>query len=413
VSEEGLKTAVRTAIRGEVFPGTGSLGRIDVGSWEVLDDMVASIRGREEELADNARRSLTPYVPAGSPMPPMRVFFHLGGNWDGRSSDHVYINLTYFQERGVASLPGLDALLVHELYHRAQESLLGSSDDYSSRFSALFTIMMRIQKEGTARHLEFLYLQERFPASALDRTNFDKYRDGLRNAAQQAEVLDEILDRVEEGRRLEARRLADLAASRGGPLYAIGHAMARAIDRNLGAAALTRAGAEGPVTFFNAYARAVEQAGESSILPARLAAEIAALEEGYADAWLAATRMRKVGTRALMREDLEQAIEALGEAVRLDSSDAVSAYNLACAHALQAERQGALPWRPTDLDRYVRGGSTRKALRWLDEALRRGFDDFTLVWIDPDLSSLRDEPGFRAILQAYGIDLEPGGDALP
>ena len=113
------------------------------------------------------------------------------------------------------------------------------------------------------------------------------------------------------------------------------------------------------------------------------------------------------------RVKLLKAIAALGEAVRLDASDAVSAYNLACAHALQAERQGALPWRPTDLDRYVREGSRRKALRWLDEALRRGFDDFKLVRVDPDLSSLRDEPGFRAILQAYGFDSEAGGDAPP
>jgi tetratricopeptide (TPR) repeat protein len=192
--------------------------------------------------------------------------------------------------------------------------------------------------------------------------------------------------------------------------------MALTIDRTLGAAALVRTGAEGPIAFFDAYVGAVERAGESSILPARLAAEIAALERaGYDNSWLTATRMRKLGTRALMQEDLEEAISSLGEAVRLDPSDAVSAYNLACAHALQAERQGALPWRPTDLDRYARRGSRRKALRWLDEALRRGFDNFRLIRVDPDLSSLRDDPGFRAILQAHGMDdgstddVPPGG----
>lgn len=414
VPEEALKTTIRTAVRGEPFPGAGSLGRLDVGPWGVLRDMIASLRSREGDLAESAMQQMAPYLPPGRPLPPMRVFFHLGGSWDGRSSDHVYINLTYFHERGVASQPGLDALLVHELYHLVQASLLGSSDDYSSRFSALFTIMMRIQREGTARHLEFLYLENRFPAGALDRTNYGKYRDGLHDAVRQAEVLEEILDRVEDGRRLEARRLTDIAANKGGPLYAIGHAMARAIDRNLGAAALGRAGAEGPVAFFNAYARAVEQAGESSILPARVAAEIAMLDgSGYGKSWLAATRMRQVGTRALMREEFEQAIESLGEVVRLDPSDAVSAYNLACAHALRAERQGALPWRPTDLDRYVLGGSRRKALRWLDEALRRGLDDVKLITVDPDLSSLRDDPGFGAILQAHGIDNDPRSDAPP
>ncbi len=170
-------------------------------------------------------------------------------------------------------------------------------------------------------------------------------------------MLDQILDRVEEGRRLEARRLTDLAANQGGPLYANGRAMARTIDQNLGAAPLARA-----------------------------------------------------GVRALMRDDLEGAIEALGEAVRFDSSGAVSACHLACVHALQAERQETLPWRPIDFDRHARGGSRRKALRWVDEALWRGFNDFRQVRVDPDLASLHDDPGFQVILQNYGIDSRPGAD---
>jgi hypothetical protein len=408
VSEEALKTAVRTTVRGEIFPGTGSLGRLDAGPWEVLSAIVESIRGREVQLVESTRRSLAPYLPAGRPMPPMRVYFHLGGSWDGRSSDHVYINLTYFQERGVASLPGLEALLVHELYHRVQASLIGSIDDFSSRNSALFTIMMRIQREGTARHLEYLYLQGRASASALDRTNFDKYREGLRTAAGQAGVLEEIVGRVVDGRRLEAQRLTDLAASRGGPLYAIGHAMAHAIDLQLGAPVLAGTAADGPIAFFDAYSRAVELAAESSILPARFTEQIAALDEGYGDSWLSASRLRRIGLKALVRDDLEAAVEALEQAVRLDGSDAISAYNLACALALEAERREALPWRPSDLERFARAGSKRSALRWLEEALRRGFDDQKLLRVDPDLSSLRDDPRFRAILQGYGIGADRG-----
>jgi len=410
VSEEALKTAVRTAIRGEIFPGAANLGRIDVGPWDILRDMTASIRAREGELAETATRVMAPYLPADRPMPPMRVFFHLGGRWDGRSSDYVYINLTYFQERGLASLPGLEALLVHELYHLAQASLIGSSDDYSSRYSALFSIMMRIQREGTARYIEFSYLQEAFPASALDRTNFGKYSEDLRGASGQAGVLEEILTRVADGRRLEAQRLTDLAASGGGPLYAIGHAMALAIDRNLGDAALARTAVEGPIAFFNAYAGAVGRTGEPSILPVRIEPQIAELEEeGYGDVWLSAIRMRRAGLRALLRENLEEAVEALEEAVRLDRSDAISAYNLACAFALEAGGWEELPGRPGELERYAGQGMKRTALRWLDESLRRGFDNMKLIRVDPDLSALRDDPRFRAILQAHGAGSDTGG----
>lgn len=411
VPEEALKTAVRTAVRGESFPGAGGLGRIDVGSWDVLREMTASIRGREDELIENVRRSLAPYLPGGRTLPPMRVFFHLGGSWDGRSADHVYINLTYFQERGLASLPGLDALLVHELYHRVQASLLASIDDYTSRYSALLTLMMRIQREGMARHLEFLYLKKEFPESELDRTNFDKYRNGLNGAPDQSGVLQEILDRIADGRRLEARRLTDLAANRGGPLYAIGHSMANAIDLNLGAAALGRTAADGPIAFFEAYGRAVGVAGQTSILPARFRDWVAELAgEGYRDAWMIAFLKRRIGLSALQRGELDTAVEAFSEAVRLDRSDAVSAYNLACAYALETGRREVLPWRPTELDRYAAACSARAALRWLDEALRRGFDDFRLIGVDRDLSTLRDDPGFRAILESHGVRGLPGGD---
>jgi len=43
-------------------------------------------------------------------------------------------------------------------------------------------------------------------------------------------------------------------------------------------------------------------------------------------------------------------------------------------------------------------GAVHKALRALEAALRRGFTDFKLLREDEDLASLRDEPGFRTLL---------------
>jgi hypothetical protein len=49
-------------------------------------------------------------------------------------------------------------------------------------------------------------------------------------------------------------------------------------------------------------------------------------------------------------------------------------------------------------------------LRWLDEALRRGFDDFKLILVDQDLLSLRGDPRFQSILKTHGIGEQPGDD---
>ncbi len=389
LSNDTLKQAARVTILGGIFPGAGPLTRIDVGPWDPLRDIVAAIKSRREELAAAISREVTAYLPPGRTFPPLRIFFHLGGTWDGRTSDAVYINLTFFQSRGVESLPGLDALLVHEVFHLAQSYVLPGVEDYTSPQSALFTAMLRTEQEGVARHLEYRHLADAAPATSLDRTNFQKYGDGLRHAAEDAESLAEIQVAAANGKLDRARELIEQAFTSGGPLYAVGHAMARTIEERLGRQALVTAIVEGPMTFFRSYEAAVGASGGGSILPTSLAPAIEELRRGYGRAWSRTTHLRRLGRRFMEEGRMGEAIRALRQVVRTDPSDAISAYNLACAHAL--------------------AGSRRRALSWLEKAVVRGFDRYKHVATDPDLESLHGMSGFDDLLRRHGFVVAPPG----
>jgi len=378
-----LAEAARVTLGGGHFPAPPTLGSLAAGDWPTLRGIADSIRAREPELIAAALAALRPYLPLRRTLPPLHVRFHLGGSWDGRSTDAVYINLTLFQARGEKALAGLDALLIHELFHQAQGGLLPGVEDYSSRQSALYTVLLRMQQEGIARHLEYRHLRQVAPTDALDQTNVEKYADGLRRAAEHAADFDRIRAAIARSRLDEARVLASRALLGGGPLYSVGHGIADAIESAGGAAALASTVAAGPLAFVQAY-RGTVRSGAASLLPEALDDDLGALERGYARDPVLATRKRREGLALLAGGHPEGAQPVLKEAIRIDPTDATSAYNLACAFALQ-DRKG-------------------RALRWLEEAFERGFDKYKHAALDEDLESLRDEPEFESLLRARGFN---------
>jgi tetratricopeptide (TPR) repeat protein len=382
LTAEILEEAARVTLSGGSFPSPPTLGNLSAGDWSSLKKIVESIRTRQDTLAAAALAALDPYLPPGHPLPPLEVRFHLGGTWDGRSTDAVYINLTLFQSRGEGSLAGLDALLVHELFHQAQAALLPGVEDYSSRQSALYTVLLRMQQEGIARHLEYRFLSRSAPADALDRTNLGKYADGLRRASEHAADLEEIRSVIQAGRLDDARVLAARALLGGGPLYAVGHGVADAIESARGPAGLASTVATGPLAFARAYVEAVPH-GAGSLLSQALLDDLAALRRGYARDPLLATRLRREGLALLAHGRPQEARDALKQAVRIDPTDSTSAYNLACAFAL--------------------AGKKGPALKWLEESFDRGFDEYKHAALDGDLRLLWDELRFEELLRSRGF----------
>jgi tetratricopeptide (TPR) repeat protein len=380
-----LKEAARVTIGGGTFPGPGTLGTLSGSDWGALRLTLAAIREREDELRNQVASVLAPYLPRDRTLPPLVVHFHLGGSWDGRTTDAVFINLTLFVSRGQRRLAGLDALLVHELFHCVHEALLPTMEDYSSRQAAFYSVLMRIQQEGTARHLEYDYLRARTPADAIDATNFARYEDGHRRAGEYSAVLAAIEASI-DANQIEKAHLQTLdALQSGGPLYAIGHVMAEAIDQSRGPAALGLTLLNGPLSFARAYLDVVAKSGEVGVLPAGLTDRISEVEQGYGRAPMAAAQARRRGLALLEQGEHHEAAKALQESIDLDPTDATSAYNMACVWALEGRR--------------------RRALRWLGESFDRGFENFKHAATDQDLESLREDPRFRELLRSHGFEL--------
>jgi hypothetical protein len=373
-----LQEAARVTVRGQDFPGPAVLGAFE--AWNPVDLRVLfdEVRRREPEMAAEAEAAIRPYLPAGLPLPPLLVRFHLGGTWDGRTTDAVYINLSLYNKRGLENLPALDALLVHELFHRAHGAIFPGVEDWSSRQSALYTVLLRMQQEGMARHIEYGWLQARAVPGAVDNAHLEMYADGLRRAPEHARLLADILKAIDAGDRERARVLAAQGFRSGGPLYALGHAMARGIEAGAGPRALAATVTAGPLAFLRAY-DAATPAGER-LLPPGIDERAAALESGYGREPLLATRTRREGLRLLEQSKNAEARTALQHAVKMDPTDAISAYNLACAEALE--------------------GRSGKAMKWLREAFARGFADSKHAAVDDDLAPLRDRKDFRDLLAA-------------
>ena len=385
-----LAAAARAVINGQAFDGPPTLGSLPGGDWGDLDRIVVALRSGSGALAASASAALVPCLPVDRTLPPLIVYFHLGGSWDGRTTDAVYINLTFFQSRGYASLPGLDALLVHELFHLAQGALLPWVEDYGSRQSALYTLLLRTEQEGIARHLEYRRLREAAVGTEVDRTNLAKYEDGLRRVQENAALLARFQGALDARRMDEARRVASEGFLGGGPLYAVGHSMADTIESQAGTAALAGTVVTGPLAFTRAY---LDSAGAMPLVPDGMITALGELEAGYGRDPVRASRLRREGLRLLVNARPGDAIDILKQAVRLDPSDATSAYNLACSWALL--------------------GREKKALRWLAAAFDRGFTDYKHAANDEDFTSLRSSPEFAALLRSRGFNYRRPAAATP
>ena len=390
-----LTEAARVTIRGGAFPAPAVLGSFPSWKPDELRTLLDAVRRREPEMAAGASSAIRPYIPASIPLPPLIVRFHLGGSWDGRTTDAVYINLGLYKERGLENLSGLDALLVHELFHRAQGAILPGVEDWSSRQSALYTVLLRMQQEGIARHIEYGWLKAREVPGALDVSHLVLYSDGLSRAPVHARMLAEIVAAIDAGDRDRARLLAADGFRSGGPLYALGHAIASAIETRSGRPALAATVGAGPLAFLHAYGNAIEPGG-ASLLPDPLPARARDIEAGYGRDPLLASRSRRDGLRLVADSKCDEAKRELHRAVDLDPSDASSAYNLACAEALL--------------------GKQRRAMKWLREAFARGFGDTKHAAADPDLTTLRARRDFKNLLKMYspaGKTGAPQGDQPP
>ena len=85
-----------------------------------------------------------------------------------------------------------------------------------------------------------------------------------------------------------------------------------------------------------------------------------------------------LGAAYFLSGKTEEAIESYKKAIRIDPDFAIAHYNLACCYSLL--------------------GNVSKALKSLGEAIDLGFDDIKHIENDSDLNGLRDEAGYKKLI---------------
>jgi len=77
-------------------------------------------------------------------------------------------------------------------------------------------------------------------------------------------------------------------------------------------------------------------------------------------------------------QEYPQALALLQKILKADPDNVIALYNAACTHALQ--------------------GDKAKAVDFLTRSVKAGWDDFDHMQGDSDLDSIRNEPGYKALL---------------
>ena len=184
-----------------------------------------------------------------------KVYLHLGGDWDAVNSDGaIYVNIRFWTEGVVPSWDGLNMVVAHELMHSIQNEAYGNPERQDDSAGAFLTALSKIQREGTARYVEF---NTDFTAYGRDTYGFEyraidseHLRDFRTDVRQLQDLYDACYPKFDHPKFVEA---FGAGINEGGPYYDIGEAIAQAIDTKLGRPALIKTISFGPKAFFMDY----------------------------------------------------------------------------------------------------------------------------------------------------------------
>ena len=392
LDREQLRDNLWHAILGHALKrgtGLGSLAFDPIGD---LRKMVAELDGRKDEIERRVQEHVATYLPEGTPEIRAAVRLHLGGTWDGRTRDDIFLNLSFFHDYGPPWFGSVEGIVAHEIVHLAHRQLDVLPEDADTPEGLFAVALAQIHSEGLGRHVEFALVDANSPSGTYAALILRRYKDGLAGLESTFRRVDDLREVCLRRRVMqECRALIRSGLWMGGDTYAIGHGMARAIESALGRKMLASTMREGAARFFELYDQSTH------MLPG-----FPPLGEGFdkdleeAAAYLAGRRLRwslaREGSAAHARGEYDAALAAYRRLVDLEPQDAVVAYNLAGAHA--------------------RKGDADAAIEWLGKAVDLGYRDVLHIEGDPDFDSLRDGKGYRRILERLGAEASDSPKSL-
>jgi len=365
-----------TARRGR---GLGSLAFDPTGD---LIRMLNELDTRHEEITRSVVAHLSTYMPDDFQPMTAVVRLHLGGTWDGRTRDDVYLNLSFLHNYAPPWFAGVEGILAHEITHLIHRQFDGPPEDAATPDGLFAVALAQIHSEGIARHIESGLLTGAYPPGTYAAFASAKYQDdlaGFTTALRHTEDLREACLSLQDS--ATCRKLIVSGLWRGGETYVVGHGMAKAIEAALGRKTLASTFKTGGARFFELYVQATKMLPDLPALSEKFEKALPA-----ADAFLAGRRevwsLRNEAGLAFRRGDYAAAETTYRKLADQDPNDPVAAYNLACTLA--------------------REGNEGAALDWLEIAVRVGYADRAFMEKDPDLETLRSGKPYRRFLEVLG-----------
>lgn len=390
LSREQLRENLWHAVLGHGERTGRGVGSLAVESLDSLESLVLRLKAMRARIERAVQSSVEPFLPATIDSVDAIVRFHLGGGWSGRSSDDIYVSMSFLGRFSEPRLLGIESLVAHEVVHLIHGKVSPLPADGMTAEALFGAALAQVHAEGIARHVEYELLQAGAPDGTF--AEFARWQcdSGLAGFANAFRNVDRIREACMRQKDMDGcRSLIRRGISRGGSIYATGHGMARAIEQALGRSILAGTLQRGPGAFFELYLQAARMLPGLPVPGEGFSGDLTAADRALEDRrrlWdleRAASRLHAAG-------DYAGAAEILGRVLGLSPRNAAAAYNLACALA--------------------RDGREREAVEWLRKSIEFGYSDFEHLAADPDLQPLRGREDYRSL---FGSDGGPGESSAP
>jgi hypothetical protein len=272
LTRDSLKQNAIAVINGTATPQSqpaDDIGCLRMSSPDDFSAMLDGLEAGEKQRIAIITARLEQFAPRGTNLTET-VYIHLGGDWDA-VNDHgsIYLNMRFWHDNHQPGWDGINMIVAHETTHSVQNIWYGNPEDQLDATGAFLTALSKIQREGTARYVE--YDADPGPYAPWTYGFFERALDteSARSFPQDVQTLQPIYDACFPVFSQEKFAQAFTSGmNNGGPFYDVGYGMAQAIDTHLGRPALTETIVGGPKLFFEQYSALCASDPELPKLPA-------------------------------------------------------------------------------------------------------------------------------------------------
>ncbi len=230
------------------------IGCLYMSSIDEFSHMLDQLEATEKERIARIVARDTAYAPDGVVVDET-VYVHVGGDWDAvNDNGNIYLNMRMWHDGRRRSWDGLNMIIAHETMHSIQTAAYGNPQDESDGPGAFFTTLSKIQREGTARYVEYDADPEAYQPYTYGFFERALDTEGYRSFHQEVALMEPVYAACypvfDYNKFVQAY---ETGMSNGGPFYDVGYGIARAIDERFGRRVFIDTVTKGPKNFYSQY----------------------------------------------------------------------------------------------------------------------------------------------------------------